>query len=232
MEDFLMKIGIATGLAIIFGLDREIKKKGIGLKTIVTITVASCLLAIISIEASYVYAEEQVRVMDPGRIPSYVISGIGFLGAGVILRRSNDAISGLTTAALVWSSAGLGISIGMGFQKEALIAGLIIIISVNFLPWLIKVFGPRKLRERKMKIKLIISGDCQNSKDDNITTKIIDQMKSNNIGIHHVRVKDLIDVDNRQMDITAFVDEKRYITDVYESVKSIKEVLRAEVEGL
>ncbi|MBB5172472.1 MgtC/SapB family protein [Texcoconibacillus texcoconensis] len=224
MEEYYVKIGITALLAFAIGIDREIKKKGLGLKTLLTISITSCLLTIVSIEASYIYTATDLRIMDPGRIPSYIISGIGFLGAGVILRRNNDVISGLTTAALVWTSAGMGIAIGMGFYREAVVAIVIIMISVNFLPWLIKNYGPAKLNERKIKIKMIVEYNGG-------VTKILKDMKQNGITTHHVKVKD-INEQQKQMDITAFINEKRYTTDVYENIKELDKVVSAEVEGL
>lgn len=225
MEVFFIKMGIATLLAVIIGIDREIKKKGLGLKTFVTITLTSCLLANISVEASFLYAETQIRVMDPLRVPSYIISGIGFLGAGVILRKQNDVISGLTTAALVWASAAIGITIGLGFYKEATITAVLIMLSVNFLPLIIKSFGPKNLREKKVRIRVIIE-------DDGIPTVILKAIKSKNMRITNVKVKDLSDGGYHQMDAIVYVDEKRYTTDVYERINEIDKVLRVEAEAL
>lgn len=225
MEIFLIKMGIATLLALIIGIDRELKKKGLGLKTFVTITLTSCLLASVSVEASFLYAEEQLRVMDPGRIPSYVISGIGFLGAGVILRKQNDVISGLTTAALVWASAAIGISIGLGFYWEATIAAVLIMLSVNFLPWIVKFYGPKNLRETKKRIRIIIE-------EDGIPTVILKEIKSKEMKITNVKVKDLSEGGRHQMEAVVLVYEKRYTTDVYEKIKEIDKVLRVEVEAL
>ena len=74
--------------------------------------------------------------MDPLRLAAQIVSGIGFLGAGVILRRGNDSISGLTTAALIWGAAGVGIAVlGAGYYIEALAGVVLLIVSVElFLP--------------------------------------------------------------------------------------------------
>ncbi|MFP3813945.1 MgtC/SapB family protein, partial [Bacillus sp. SIMBA_005] len=77
-----------------------------------------------------------------------IISGVGFIGAGVILRKSNDVISGLTTSAIIWGAAGLGLATGAGFYKEAFASLLFILISVEFLPWLIRKIGPNRLKEK------------------------------------------------------------------------------------
>ena len=111
----LIKLGIAALLGLLLGIEREVKHKPVGMKTSVVISVAACLLTIVSIESSYRYAEPYIRPMDPLRLAAQIVSGIGFLGAGVILRRTNEVISGLTTAAIIWAAAGIGIAVGAGF---------------------------------------------------------------------------------------------------------------------
>ena len=86
--------------------------------------------------------------MDPMRLAAQIVSGIGFLGAGVILRRSNDVISGLTTASMVWAASALGIAIGAGFYLQATVAMILIILAINVLPQLVKIAGPYSLRQK------------------------------------------------------------------------------------
>ena len=119
--DLLLKISIALVASFIFGMDREIKMKGIGVKTTMIIFVASTVLTHVALEISYEHAAKQLRVVDPTRIPSYLLSSIGFLGAGLILHKQNNVIAGLTTAAMVWSSVVLGIMIGFGYSREVML---------------------------------------------------------------------------------------------------------------
>ena len=85
--EVLFKLTFAAISGIGIGFERELKGKPLGLKTCLIISVMACLLTIVSFEVAFLYSKEYSRPMDPGRIPSYLISGIGFLGAGVILRR-------------------------------------------------------------------------------------------------------------------------------------------------
>ena len=94
----LMRLGISAIFGLIIGLEREIRNKPLGLKTSLVICLSSCLLTIVSIESANKYAVAGLHVMDPMRLAAQVVSGIGFLGAGVILRKHNDVIIGLTTA--------------------------------------------------------------------------------------------------------------------------------------
>lgn len=139
--DILLKLGIATLIGMVIGLERELKNKPLGLKTCIVIAVSSCMLTIVSINAAYHFPKYYRIMMDPLRLPAQIISGVGFIGAGVILRKSNDVISGLTTSAMIWGAAGLGLATGAGFYKEAFASLLFILISVEFLPWVVRKIG-------------------------------------------------------------------------------------------
>lgn len=150
--EVLIKITIALALSLVIGVEREIKKKPIGLKTSAVIATFSCLLTIVSIEAAYlVPARDDINVtMDPLRLAAQVVSGIGFLGAGAILRRNNDNITGLTTAAMIWGAASIGIAVGAGFYIEAAFAVLSVMLVIEVLAPALAKFGPKRLRSKEM----------------------------------------------------------------------------------
>lgn len=104
-------IALAAGIAL--GLEREMKDKAAGLKTITLITLGSALFAIISYNVGQPNSEAT-------RIASYIVSGIGFLGAGVIFKDGVN-VSGLTTASVIWLASAVGMAIGFGEVYLALI---------------------------------------------------------------------------------------------------------------
>lgn len=224
--DFLLKIGISAGLGLIIGLEREIKRKPVGLKTSLVISIVSCLLTIISIEAAYKFpGSEQVNIqMDPLRLPAQIVSGIGFLGAGVILRRGNDSISGLTTAALIWGAGGIGIAVGAGYYLEALIGVTLLLISVKFVPIFMSMIGPRQLREKEIRVKL------KADQKENVST-IIKAIRNLKTGIKHIRIKDL-ETGEHSILLIVIVDQKREVTDVYREISEIHGVKEIEIESL
>jgi putative Mg2+ transporter-C (MgtC) family protein len=222
-NDFIIKLTFASVAGVIIGLERELKGKPLGLKTCVVVSVMACLLTIVSYESAFLYSKEYSRPMDPGRIPSYVISGIGFLGAGVILRRSNEAISGLTTAALVLASAGIGITIGAGFFVEALTGVIFIILGVKVIPFLFDAVGPKKLKEKEIKVKIYIE------KDVHLTT-IMKEIHSKNLNIKRVKVKE--EKDDIVLNCIITTKKSIYTTDVYYEIKSLNGVFQAEVENI
>ncbi|HLW42408.1 MAG TPA: MgtC/SapB family protein [Flavobacterium sp.] len=120
--DTLKAIGALTA-GVILGFERELKDKAAGLRTITLICMGSALFTILS------YKMGMGTTEDATRIASYVVSGVGFLGAGVIFK-DTFSISGLTTASIIWVAAAIGMSIGFGQFSIAfnfLVCSLIII---------------------------------------------------------------------------------------------------------
>jgi putative Mg2+ transporter-C (MgtC) family protein len=224
--EILIKLGISAAFGLIIGLERELKRKPVGLKTSLVICIVSCLLTIVSIQSAYMFPNsDKVKItMDPLRLAAQIVSGIGFLGAGVILRRGNDSISGLTTAAMIWGAAGIGIAVGAGFYLEAFAGVALLIISVEFIPFLMKLIGPKQLREKEIMLQLFIRDKGQ------IDIAITSLMERNYI-IRRVRIKDL-DNGDHLVQILVAVDYREKTTDVYSFVSSFKGVKKAEVESI
>lgn len=219
----LIKLGIAAIFGLIIGLEREIRNKPLGLKTSLVICLSSCLLTIVSIESANKYAVPGLHVMDPMRLAAQVVSGIGFLGAGVILRKHNDVIIGLTTAAMIWGAAGLGIAIGAGFFVEAFVGLLLIMVSVVVLPYYIKKIGPRPLLMKDLRVKLVVSHEGN-------LTNIIKDIIARGYRMKSVHIKELSQ-ELQELNFIVFIDRK-YASEVYEELKSMPYIEMAEVETL
>ncbi|WP_423799382.1 MgtC/SapB family protein [Neobacillus sp. SAB-20_R2A] len=224
--DILMKLGISAVFGLIIGLERELKRKPVGLKTSLVISVVSCLLTIVSIESAYMFPDSKgVRItMDPLRLAAQIVSGIGFLGAGVILRRGNDSISGLTTAAMIWGAAGIGIAVGAGFYLEAFVGVALLIISVEFIPAVMKIFGPKQLREKEIMLQLFI-------RDQDQIEKAISYLLEKKYILRRIRIKDL-DNGDHLVQILVAVDYREKTTDVYTAVSDIEGVKKVEIESI
>ncbi|WNC14721.1 MgtC/SapB family protein [Brevibacillus brevis] len=221
--DFLMKLGIALFLGLLIGVDRQLKHKPLGVKTSMVISVASCLITIVSIESVHRFSLPGHTNMDPLRLAAQIVSGVGFLGAGVILRRSNDVISGLTTASMVWAASGLGIAVGAGFYFEAVTATILIILAINLFPLILRWIGPRSLRQRDLSVKIVVDGT--GDLDD-----VFKQIKHLNLQVKRVKVKD-VDNGQQKLEMMIIASEDTYTTDIYTSVKSVDHVISVEVES-
>ena len=108
----MIRLILATVLGGLVGLERQIHQRSAGLRTHILVSLGSCLIMLTSLYVFDIY--NKITPLDPSRIAAWVITGIGFLGAGAIIREKEKVI-GLTTAASLWVVAGIGLAIGCGF---------------------------------------------------------------------------------------------------------------------
>ncbi len=125
---FRLILALAAGALI--GLERESHAKPAGFRTHIIISVGACLLMLLSIYIPQTFAG--FAEGDPGRIAAGVVTGIGFLGAGAIMR-FGMTVKGMTSAASIWAIAAIGMTIGAGFYSAAIAAMLIILIVLYLL---------------------------------------------------------------------------------------------------
>lgn len=143
----LTRLGISLLLGICIGIERQIHKHAAGLRTFTLICVGSTLAMIVSI---YICQSNMgLHNGDPGRIAAQVLTGIGFIGAGLIIK-NDDGITGLTTAACIFTTAVIGLAVGCGMILTGVICTavtLIVLISSNVLR-----FGkPKRFGKKKIK---------------------------------------------------------------------------------
>jgi hypothetical protein len=120
--EFLIKMILATSMGAIIGFERKSRNKEAGIRTHAIVALASALMIIVS-----KYGFFDVDEYDAARVAAQVVSGIGFLGAGLIFIK-NNAVNGLTTAAGVWATAGIGLAMGAGLYAVAIFGTLLIVI--------------------------------------------------------------------------------------------------------
>jgi putative Mg2+ transporter-C (MgtC) family protein len=137
----LVRIGVAAGLGGVVGLERELDEKAAGLRTHMLVAVGSALFTLVG---AYGFTDFPSRQVDPTRVAAQVVTGIGFLGAGLIFRQG-FTIRGLTTAASLWLVAAIGMAAGAGFWKGAVIATIVALISLRPLEWMKGFALPQRL---------------------------------------------------------------------------------------
>jgi putative Mg2+ transporter-C (MgtC) family protein len=113
--ELIQRLLLAAVLGGVLGFEREVRQKSAGLRTNMLIAIGSALFTLMSYELA------DAAGADPGRVAAQIVTGIGFLGAGAIIRRDGD-IHGLTTAATIWVNAAVGVAAGGGEFHLALIA--------------------------------------------------------------------------------------------------------------
>ncbi|WLD93495.1 MgtC/SapB family protein [Alkalihalobacillus sp. AL-G] len=134
LDIITIRLLLAAALCGLVGIEREFKRHPAGFRTHLLVGVGSCLMMILSIFGfdDFLASHENIQGFDPSRLPAYVVSGIGFLGAGTILVHG-VTVRGLTTAASIWVVAGIGLVVGIGMYFEAVFTTLVMILSLLFL---------------------------------------------------------------------------------------------------
>lgn len=129
--DIIIRLAIAAVLGMIVGYERELQNQPAGLRTHTILSIGSCLAMTISINIAMQFYP-LVPNGDPGRIAAQVVSGIGFLGAGAILRYGTS-VKGLTTAASLWTNAMVGLAVGAGHYFAAVATTVMLILILVLL---------------------------------------------------------------------------------------------------
>ena len=154
-ESALIRILISFVIGTLIGIERETHNQPAGLRTHILISIGATIVMLISIYIPQTFTDFQNG--DPGRIAAQVVSGIGFLGAGAILKFGAD-VKGLTTAASIWAMAALGLAVGAGMYTISLIGVVVILFALTIMD----VFEKRVFKERTLK-KIELSVKKKNS---------------------------------------------------------------------
>lgn len=135
--DVLLRLAVAAGLTGAIGLERELRERAAGLRTHMLVGVGSALFTIVSAYGwgDFSFSTREGVVFDPTRIAAQIVTGIGFLGAGAIIRQGLS-VRGLTTAAGLWVVAAIGMAAGAGYYTAALIATGIVLVGLGPFRWL------------------------------------------------------------------------------------------------
>ena len=122
--DFVLRLLVAGILGAIIGLDREYRAKEAGYRTHFLVSLGSALIMIVSQYGFQDIIKENSVSLDPSRVAAQVVSGIGFIGAGTIILQK-QIVRGLTTAAGIWATAGIGLAVGAGMYVIGIAATLL-----------------------------------------------------------------------------------------------------------
>jgi putative Mg2+ transporter-C (MgtC) family protein len=143
--EILIRVGLAALAGTLLGIERERHGRAAGLRTTLLVSMAACIAMIISDEfyrnSFFMQNSASSWHPDPARLAAGVLSGMGFLGAGVIIRESNHIIRGVTTAATLWFVTIIGLAFGagaIGVGLVALASSILILGLIPYVEWMIK----------------------------------------------------------------------------------------------
>jgi len=148
-DDTLVRLAIAAGLGSLIGLERELDEKAAGLRTHMLVAVGSALFTMVGAYGfhGFLAGGEAVIRADPGRIAAQIVTGIGFLGAGAIIRQGLS-VRGLTTAATLWVVAAIGMASGAGYYSGAVVVTGVVLFALWPLRFVARPFFERPHRRR------------------------------------------------------------------------------------
>ncbi len=146
--DFTIRLVVASLCGFAIGFERKTRSKEAGIRTHAIVALAATLMMLIS---KYGFVESETK--DSARIAAQIVSGIGFLGAGIIFYR-RDMLHGLTTAAGIWATAGIGMAIGAGMVATGVISTAILLVLQIFLHRPIKLFRGRVVTILRMIVRV------------------------------------------------------------------------------
>ena len=220
--ELLVRLLLASVLGGIIGLEREVHGRPAGFRTHLLVSLGACLFCITSVEFYRIFGDFSGMApvgVDPGRIAAQVVTGIGFLGAGAIIRE-RGAVRGLTTAACLWVAAALGIACGIGLYYLALCVTVIGLVSLLCLKQVEK-----RLR-RDIYLMVMVWGDDS----ENFIPRIYNALAS--CGIDHMDAKFDKNVQERQMFMEVQVKRVRggSGTDIIQKLSQIEGVRRVRID--
>ena len=142
--DFILRLFVAGMLGAVVGLDREYRAKEAGYRTHFLVALGSALIMIVSQYGFQDIIREDGVSLDPSRVAAQVVSGIGFIGAGTIIFQK-QMVRGLTTAAGLWATAGVGLAVGAGLFWLGIAATALTLVGLEVLNFFFKSIGLRSV---------------------------------------------------------------------------------------
>jgi putative Mg2+ transporter-C (MgtC) family protein len=138
--EVVLRLALAAALGAAIGLEREIREREAGLRTHLLVSLGSALFTIVSAYGFHAFLASGQSVVraDPSRIAAQIVTGIGFLGAGAIIRQGLS-VRGLTTAATLWVVAAIGLATGAGYYSAAIVTTVLVIVSL----WPLRILAHR-----------------------------------------------------------------------------------------
>lgn len=222
-KNMLLDILLAMVLGFIIGFERELTNKWAGLRTHMLVCMGSCIFTLLSIHAFPIFAHSPQA--DPARIAAQVLTGIGFIGGGTVLKHGSS-IYGLTTAAALWITASIGMACGCGFNKLAIIS-TIIVVSVLVL---IRLFEKEFIHKgTKIIRKLSVSFFCPKEIMEETYKKVLSKFQT----IYEIKQKNSSDNEEfKKISFKLCIQEKNPIQYIHGELEKIEGIESVSIQEL
>lgn len=222
--DILIRIISSIILGSIIGLERELTNKSAGLRTQIMVCLGACLFTILSIYG-FSTAVTLYPLGDPSRVAAQIITGIGFIGAGTVLRQGLT-VTGLTTASTLWIVAAIGMACGCGKISIAVVSTVLAVAILVLIRILEMKIMPRNLKHmRKVKISFV----CKYEEYDEVYKKLMDIFPEI-LDYNHKTVDE--DGDTLKINAKVFSNEKSPVLHIYKQLDEIKNLQSVSVKEI
>ncbi len=222
-KNMLLDILLAMILGFAIGFERELTNKWAGLRTHMLVCMGSCIFTLLSIHAFPVFAHSPQA--DPARIAAQVLTGIGFIGGGTVLKHGS-AIYGLTTAAALWITASIGMACGCGFNNLAIVS-TIIVVSVLVL---IRIFEKQFIhRGSKIIRRMSVAFFCRKDIMEDAYKKVLSTFES----IYEIKQKNSADSDEyKKISFKLCLQTKNPIQYIHNELEKIEGIESISIQEL
>ena len=208
----VMRLVVAAFLGGVIGLERQQRHKSAGLRTHILVSLGSCLVMILSYKI-YIGVQGLTNA-DPARLAAQVVSGIGFLGAGTIMKEGLT-IKGLTTAASLWVVAGVGLAVGAGYYLGAVVTTALSVIALTYLPRFERLYG-----YGSSQVAMVVKSVDKPGQIGRIGC----YLGTKNVSIIDIKIDD---AGKNQLHISVLIDltDRRILPEILDGIKAIEGVL-------
>lgn len=215
--DVASRIGAGLGLGAAIGLERQWRSRNAGLRTAALVSLGATLFVVMG-----GYSFSGVHDADPTRVAAQVASGVGFLGAGVIMKQGAN-ISGLNTAATLWASAAVGSLAGAGMFVPATIGTVAVIAANIFLRPVGRALDRHGQQVEKVSAKYHFEVSCPTAAELHIRSLVFEAVSRPNLTVQSINAVDLADGEGVRISATVIADER----DDHEIEAALADVLKA-----
>jgi putative Mg2+ transporter-C (MgtC) family protein len=216
--EVLIRVGLAAVLGGAIGAEREFREREAGLRTHMLVSVGSALFTLVSAYAwrDFEFSTPEGIVFDPTRIAAQIVSGIGFLGAGAIIRQGLS-IRGLTTAATLWVVAAIGMASGAGYYSGAVITTVLVIVALGPVRLLAgRLIVPLRPEEGMLAVEL---------RPGARTTSIVEAVEGSGGRVRALEFQD--EGDRRRVDVRVKMAEGREAAELVDALAGSEDVVAA-----
>ncbi len=214
--DMMGRLCLSALLGGLIGLERELHHQPAGLRTHMIVALGSCLIMLVSMHMTDLTTGKS----DPARISAQVVTGIGFLGAGAIMR-SGLSVRGLTTAACLWTVAGIGLATGCGYWKGAVATTALVLIATYLF---------QKLETKMSKGRFVRRFVVQARDSATLVSSLEDILQKSGIAVQEIDLQRDLVAKRLQVTITAHCREDANVDVLSRSFSSVPEVEKVDIE--